>query len=877
MGCFTNPSTLQLDGTAPGNSIQVSFAQLKANTKYRFSFLAVTNGTTNGKLVDVRSTVRENPEASNSNRARPYVEQVLPANGVQSFVFTTPLKDARAGGILKENGELLASNSGIFFMAKPESTNAGLGGELCIDDVALEQVTTPTADPRTVTTIQVDQVGYGIGSDKKAIIANPLTNDTWKLYENDVALSFGGTIFSDGVLDTDSGDRIFVADFSTFTGNPDATYTIKLKRTQYVLGNRIPMEVVITSAPFKINKTQYSILKKDALSFFYAQRSTEDINMLKYPRYRASVLTDRPAGHNSDLAKCWKVGNEAWEQTADGWGNTFWTGCAWPTDTTDSKGAIIPGMDRLNLKGQLDVSGGWYDAADHGKYVVNGGVALWTLQNQIERLQKRATLNTAIPDGALLYPEKPSWIPKYGEIPKAKLDQYSDLLNEARYEMEWMLKMQVPGLTGVEVAKQTKDIKKVSTLMTLPVGYQTGKDKDNAVVLRDGRKDESSGIVWPALGVTLTSTADQNVSGMAFHSVHDRYWTGVPQYPHAYNVFKPGATTAVPTEDKRTLMYPTTAATLNLAATAAQCYRIWKDLPGGDTFANTCLTAATRAFDAAKANPKVFVIEFSDARNLPLQAQFPGGGAYGDYRVKDEFYWAGIELYLAYMAKGEGATAETYLAEAKKRIKGSGEDGASTSSTYVTCQETGVTTDYPVRCYNWNHGFDWQNTSALGTLSLATAKPVGFGDLDSVNKNITAAADNYLAERNAQGYLFPKKPTDLNTNPDGPLTDFKYDYKWGSNGSILNRALILGVAYDVSNEQKYLQGAADAMHYILGRNALGKSYVSGYGTNPLQNPHHRFWGKAGNVEYPSVQPGVLAGGPAAGEFTGMFIGGSNEG
>ena len=32
----------------------------------------------------------------------------------------------------------------------------------------------------------------------------------------------------------------------------------------------------------------------------------------------------------------------------------------------------------------LDVTGGWYDAGDHGKYVVNGGISVWTLMNQYE-------------------------------------------------------------------------------------------------------------------------------------------------------------------------------------------------------------------------------------------------------------------------------------------------------------------------------------------------------------------------------------------------------------------------------------------------------------------------------------------------------------
>ena len=36
---------------------------------------------------------------------------------------------------------------------------------------------------------------------------------------------------------------------------------------------------------------------------------------------------------------------------------------------------------------KLDVTGGWYDAGDHGKYVVNAGIAVWTLLNRWERGQ----------------------------------------------------------------------------------------------------------------------------------------------------------------------------------------------------------------------------------------------------------------------------------------------------------------------------------------------------------------------------------------------------------------------------------------------------------------------------------------------------------
>ena len=35
----------------------------------------------------------------------------------------------------------------------------------------------------------------------------------------------------------------------------------------------------------------------------------------------------------------------------------------------------------------LDVRGGWYDAGDHGKYVVNGGISVYQLLNEFERDQ----------------------------------------------------------------------------------------------------------------------------------------------------------------------------------------------------------------------------------------------------------------------------------------------------------------------------------------------------------------------------------------------------------------------------------------------------------------------------------------------------------
>jgi endoglucanase len=49
----------------------------------------------------------------------------------------------------------------------------------------------------------------------------------------------------------------------------------------------------------------------------------------------------------------------------------------------------------------------------------------------------------------------------------------------------------------------------------------------------------------------------------------------------------------------------------------------------------------------------------------------------------------------------------------------------------------------------------------------------------------------------------------------------------------------------------------------LGRNALARSFVSGYGTVSMENPHHRFWGNEPFNNFPPPPPGALAGGPNA--------------
>ena len=80
---------------------------------------------------------------------------------------------------------------------------------------------------------------------------------------------------------------------------------------------------------------------------------------------------------------------------------------------------LAKGLDDDNI--QLEISGGWHDAGDYGRYIVPGAVAVSHMMYAYELFPN------AFKD-ELNIPESGNGVP--------------DVLNESRYELEWMLKLQ---------------------------------------------------------------------------------------------------------------------------------------------------------------------------------------------------------------------------------------------------------------------------------------------------------------------------------------------------------------------------------------------------------------------------------------------------
>ena len=64
-------------------------------------------------------------------------------------------------------------------------------------------------------------------------------------------------------------------------------------------------------------------------------------------------------------------------------------------------------------------------------------------------------------------------------------------------------------------------------------------------------------------------------------------------------------------------------------------------------------------------------------------------------------------------------------------------------------------------------------------------------------------------------------------------------YLKDSNFEILSAAMVLIIANKISPNEDYVSAAIEQLNYILGKNPMGISYVTGFGEKCCQHPHHR--------------------------------------
>ncbi|MCM1188299.1 MAG: glycoside hydrolase family 9 protein [bacterium] len=251
-------------------------------------------------------------------------------------------------------------------------------------------------------------------------------------------------------------------------------------------------------------------------------------------------------------------------------------------------------------------------------------------------------------------------------------------------------------------------------------------------------------------------------------------------------------------EQEELVVSPVSAtATGDFAAVCAMAVRFFEK--SDPAYAGRLAEAARKAYAALKT-----MVLPGGFKNPPEIST----GEYGDSCDRDERYWAAAELYKAF---GDVEYREDFERLAAAKIY---------------------------------QGYGWSDMGSYGNLAyLSCGRETDAALKAAIEETIAESADRLYDAMVQDGY-------------SASLT--KYQYSWGSNLSIANNGLLFYDVWMLTGEEKYLDAAAEQLHYLLGRNPMGLCYVTGCGTDAIRRPHHRpsgFLGKA--------MPGMLSGGPCS--------------
>lgn len=412
--------------------------------------------------------------------------------------------------------------------------------------------------------VRINQVGYINNMEKKATYATDTKISPVKFEVRDKSgkAVFTGTS-TDGGLDEGSGEYVQILDFTDFNldGSKDGDgYYIWVDDTSNVQKDEFTGEAynMFESHPFSVGLDIYKGVLKDALNYYYQNRSGVAIE----EQYITSYNENDPKG-KAGLAH---EGGHAPKDLA-------YVQSAW----VKSYGQEFDGDKSY----QIDGVGGWYDAGDHGKYVVNGGISVWTLQNMYERAKVNGTASKFDDNKTMSIPQNYS----AGNI-EFNGTGSPDILDESRVELEWMMNMIV----------------------------------------------KSDDPYWGS-----------KYAGFVYHKLHDHKWTGLATKPYDYQSEWKTTRIVKPPTYAATFNFIACAAQAARLwrgiddAFADECLEKAKA-----SYDAVMKYKSSWQVDEGKAktdeNPS------GDPMFAPLD-QAIGGGGYGDSYVQDDAYWAACELY----------------------------------------------------------------------------------------------------------------------------------------------------------------------------------------------------------------------------------------
>ncbi len=235
-------------------------------------------------------------------------------------------------------------------------------------------------------------------------------------------------------------------------------------------------------------------------------------------------------------------------------------------------------------------------------------------------------------------------------------------------------------------------------------------------------------------------------------------------------------------------------ATADFAGVMYMAARVYKDFD--PDFAAKCKAAADRAMEA--------YIAHKDDRNYTNPSDILTG-EYADTISADEFLWAICEGY-----------------------KTTGESKFEKMLDLVDISR--ITVD----------DFGWADMSGYAYYAYLTSKDAMKISFD-VRDRFFKMADK-LKDTALYGESYGSTFTD--------------DYPWGSNMTIANNGMALLMAYSITNDSDYRLAAQRQLDYLFGTNCTSYCFLTGYGTQCPEHPHHRPSQAIGKC-----MKGMLVGGP----------------
>ncbi|MHC1731290.1 MAG: glycoside hydrolase family 9 protein [Bacteroidales bacterium] len=234
-------------------------------------------------------------------------------------------------------------------------------------------ITARLAAPADTDAILVNQAGYLPGAEKVALLR--ADTDIFELIDAVTGKNVYGAEPGAPVYWELSGDTVRAADFSSFA--TPGTYRICLAGTD------------ICSAPFRIGEDVYGEISASAVRSYYLNRSGIEITEEHGGKWA------RPAGHPD-------------------------------TEVIVHASAASPGRPAGTV---ISSPGGWYDAGDYNKYIVNSSITNYTLLLFYQMFPEYCrSLDLNIPESG-------------NDIP--------DLVDELLWNLRWYLTMQDPADGGV--------------------------------------------------------------------------------------------------------------------------------------------------------------------------------------------------------------------------------------------------------------------------------------------------------------------------------------------------------------------------------------------------------------------------------------------